>query len=194
MRRFDFWGEMLFFSVNLFVMTYYLSVMPQLLHAKGAIPFGHNPNDWEDYQFQRLSGIFNGLGVETTLIYRGPEILRGFDMDMRTNLREAMEKKGIRVVCRDTILDVSQAADGRLQLVARAPHEHLAIGGEIAARHRVVARQPAPLGDRSVEAADVPQLERAVGRARREPHAVAVPAHARDVVARGVDWSWVQIP
>jgi hypothetical protein len=63
MRRFDFWGEMLFFSVNLFVMTYYLSVMPQLLHAKGAIPFGHNPNDWEDYQFQRLSGIFNGLGA-----------------------------------------------------------------------------------------------------------------------------------
>ena len=69
-----------------------------------------------------FANIFNGLGVETTLIYRGPEILRGFDMDMRTNLREAMEKKGIRVVCRDTILDVSQAADGRLKAETKQGH------------------------------------------------------------------------
>ncbi|WP_180901297.1 glutathione-disulfide reductase [Martelella soudanensis] len=69
-----------------------------------------------------FANIFAGLGVETTLIYRGEEILRGFDMDMRTNLREAMEKKGIRVVCRDTIVDVAQAADGRLKAETHNGH------------------------------------------------------------------------
>ncbi|MEE3120009.1 MAG: FAD-dependent oxidoreductase, partial [Pseudomonadota bacterium] len=31
-----------------------------------------------------FAGIFNGLGVETTLVYRGEEILRGFDDEVRT--------------------------------------------------------------------------------------------------------------
>ena len=30
-----------------------------------------------------FAGIFSGLGVDTTIIYRGPEILRGFDDDLR---------------------------------------------------------------------------------------------------------------
>jgi glutathione reductase (NADPH) len=45
-----------------------------------------------------FAGIFNGLGVDTTLIYRGEEILRGFDMDLRIAVRTEMEKKGIRVI------------------------------------------------------------------------------------------------
>jgi glutathione reductase (NADPH) len=69
-----------------------------------------------------FANIFAGLGVETTLIYRGEEILRGFDIDMRTNLREAMEKKGIQVICRDTIVEVAQAADGRLKTQTHNGH------------------------------------------------------------------------
>jgi glutathione reductase (NADPH) len=46
-----------------------------------------------------FAGIFNGLGVETTLLYRGEEILRGFDMDLRKSVHAEMEKKGIRVIC-----------------------------------------------------------------------------------------------
>ncbi|MAU20653.1 MAG: glutathione-disulfide reductase, partial [Martelella sp.] len=69
-----------------------------------------------------FANIFAGLGVETTLIYRGEEILRGFDMDMRVNLREAMEKKGIQVICRDTIVEVAQAADGRLKAQTHNGH------------------------------------------------------------------------
>ncbi|MCF3932843.1 glutathione-disulfide reductase [Acuticoccus sp. M5D2P5] len=42
-----------------------------------------------------FAGIFNGLGTETTLIYRGSEILRGFDDELRGNLRAEMEKKGV---------------------------------------------------------------------------------------------------
>ena len=41
-------------------------------------------------------------GVDTTLIYRGEEILRGFDWDLRTMVRQEMEKKGIRVIRQDT--------------------------------------------------------------------------------------------
>lgn len=44
-----------------------------------------------------FAGIFHGLGVETKLVYRGPEILRGFDMDIRTGLRREMGKKGVDV-------------------------------------------------------------------------------------------------
>lgn len=45
--------------------------------------------------------IFRGLGVEVSLLYRGEEILRGFDEDIRAALREEMQKKGIdvRVLC-----------------------------------------------------------------------------------------------
>ena len=32
-----------------------------------------------------FAGIFNGLGVETTLVYRGGNILRGFDEDVRVH-------------------------------------------------------------------------------------------------------------
>lgn len=61
-----------------------------------------------------FAGIFNGLGAETTLIYRGEEILRGFDMDLRAAVRQEMEKKGIRVILGDTFSSIEKAADGTL--------------------------------------------------------------------------------
>jgi glutathione reductase (NADPH) len=45
-----------------------------------------------------FAGIFNGLGVETTLIYRGPNILRGFDDDVRTHLAGELTRRGITVI------------------------------------------------------------------------------------------------
>ena len=50
-----------------------------------------------------FAGIFNGLGSEVTLIYRGPQILRGFDDDVRNTLAGEMVKKGIAVVVETTI-------------------------------------------------------------------------------------------
>ena len=38
------------------------------------------------------------LGVETTIVYRGDKILRGFDEDLRDRLTEAYVKQGIRIV------------------------------------------------------------------------------------------------
>ena len=48
-----------------------------------------------------FAGIFNGLGAETTLLYRGEEILRGFDDDLRAGLHTEMTAKGVDVICGD---------------------------------------------------------------------------------------------
>ncbi|MBS0363925.1 MAG: glutathione-disulfide reductase [Proteobacteria bacterium] len=45
-----------------------------------------------------FAGIFNGLGVDVTLVHRGPNVLRGFDDDVRSHLAEELEKRGIKVV------------------------------------------------------------------------------------------------
>jgi glutathione reductase (NADPH) len=42
-----------------------------------------------------FAGIFNGLGVETTVCYRGDLLLRGFDQDVRRALCEELPRKGI---------------------------------------------------------------------------------------------------
>lgn len=44
-----------------------------------------------------FAGIFNGLGVDVSLLYRGSQILRGFDDDLRDGLAEEMRKRGIDV-------------------------------------------------------------------------------------------------
>jgi glutathione reductase (NADPH) len=44
-----------------------------------------------------FAGIFAGLGARTTLLYRGPKILRGFDDDLREGVTEEMRKRGIDV-------------------------------------------------------------------------------------------------
>src|SRR3984885_6723172 len=45
-----------------------------------------------------FAGIFAGLGSHVTLVYRGENLLRGFDDDVRQHVRTDMEKHGIRVV------------------------------------------------------------------------------------------------
>jgi len=42
-----------------------------------------------------FAGIFNGLGVDVTELYRGEQILRGFDNDIRAALAQEMRNKGV---------------------------------------------------------------------------------------------------
>ncbi len=42
--------------------------------------------------------IFAGLGADVTVIYRGDNILRGFDDDVRAHVRREMEKSGITIL------------------------------------------------------------------------------------------------
>ena len=50
-----------------------------------------------------FAGIFAGLGSDVTLIYRGDNILRGFDEDVRKHVRAEMEKRGITILTGCTI-------------------------------------------------------------------------------------------
>ena len=47
------------------------------------------------YVALEFASIFNGLGVETTLAYRGPRLLRGFDADLGERIAEEMRRKGV---------------------------------------------------------------------------------------------------
>lgn len=67
-----------------------------------------------------FANIFHGLGVQTTLIYRGKEILSRFDHDMRQGLHKAMTEKGIRIICEDIITSVSKTGEGRLAAETKA--------------------------------------------------------------------------
>jgi len=58
-----------------------------------------------------FASIFHGLGVETTLIYRGDKILRGFDGDLRDLLMQAFQAKGIRIMTGVVINKVEKQAD-----------------------------------------------------------------------------------
>jgi len=49
------------------------------------------------YVALEFASIFNGLGVQTTLAYRGPRLLRGFDADLGERIAEEMRKKGVDV-------------------------------------------------------------------------------------------------
>ena len=59
-----------------------------------------------------FAGIFNGLGVDTTLVYRGPNILRGFDEDVRAHLSEEIEKRGIKLIVGTQHLDLDKTEAG----------------------------------------------------------------------------------
>jgi glutathione reductase (NADPH) len=61
-----------------------------------------------------FANIFHGLGVETTLVYRGMDILSRFDRDLRRGVHEEMERKGIRILCHAMFERIDKRADGRL--------------------------------------------------------------------------------
>src|ERR1700733_2717601 len=55
-----------------------------------------------------FAGIFAGFGSDVTVIYRGGNILRGFDEDVRTHVRSEMEKAGITVLTGCTVTKVDK--------------------------------------------------------------------------------------
>ena len=55
--------------------------------------------------------IFAGLGVNTTIIYRGDCVLRGFDEDMRRGLEAGLTERGIKLIYQTTIASLAKAGD-----------------------------------------------------------------------------------
>src|SRR5712672_2194285 len=68
--------------------------------------------------------IFAGFGSDVTLIYRGDNILRGFDEDVRVHVRSEMEKNGITILTGCTV--------GKVDKHGREFTSHLSNGSSIA--------------------------------------------------------------
>ncbi len=67
------------------------------------------------YVAVEFAGIFAGLGSKVTLSYRGEQILRGFDDDVRSHLHEEMGRKGAHIVLRSGVSRIDRHADGTLE-------------------------------------------------------------------------------
>jgi len=52
--------------------------------------------------------IFAGLGSDVTLVYRGENVLRGFDDDVRAHVRAEMEKAGITILTGCTVAAIDK--------------------------------------------------------------------------------------
>src|SRR5262249_42142818 len=59
-----------------------------------------------------FAGIFNGMGTKVTQLYRGEQILRGFDDDVRNTLATEMRKKGIDIRVGTTIRQTVKVSGG----------------------------------------------------------------------------------
>lgn len=63
-----------------------------------------------------FAGIFNGLGSKVVQIYRGEQILRGFDHDVQDTLAAEMQKKGIEIRLKMNVTELIRDADGLITL------------------------------------------------------------------------------
>ena len=63
-----------------------------------------------------MASIMNGFGVNTKLIYRGDQILRGFDKEIRDHVAEEMAKNGISISLNEDVTKINVTAEG-LELV-----------------------------------------------------------------------------
>lgn len=129
----------------------------RILIATGATPFYPHEPGWEHgitsndafhlpalpksiavcgggYIAVEFASIFNGLGVETTLIYRRSKILRGFDTDVRETLHAEMAKKGVTFRY-GVIVDSIDKIDGGVRLHL-SDGETLEVGEVMAATGR----------------------------------------------------------
>ncbi len=55
-----------------------------------------------------FAGIFAGFGSDVTVVYRGDNILRGFDEDVRKHVRAEMEKRGITIITGCTVTKIDK--------------------------------------------------------------------------------------
>lgn len=100
--------------------------MPQRLDALKGSNFAINSNDvflldqlpnrvaiiGGGYIAVEFATIFHGLGVETTLVYRGDTILNGFDAEIRTHVQEDMRRVGVNVITGAAPNEIAPVGDG----------------------------------------------------------------------------------
>ncbi len=64
------------------------------------------------YIGMEFASIFAGLGVAVTVLYRGDQILRDFDMDLRDGLAEAMRNRGVDLRMETDVASVEREGQG----------------------------------------------------------------------------------
>jgi len=67
-----------------------------------------------------FAGIFNGLGAQTHVVYRGELFLKNFDQDLRTGLAAQMANQGVKLHFDDDIVRIEKNADGALDVTLRS--------------------------------------------------------------------------
>jgi len=85
---------------------FYLKKLPQNIVILGG-----------GYIAAEFASILHGLGVNTTLIYRGKQILKIFDNEINSFLQNQMEKKGIKFVLEKDIEDISQLGKDQFEVL-----------------------------------------------------------------------------
>jgi glutathione reductase (NADPH) len=88
------------------------------------------------YISMEFASIFRGLGVAVTVFYRGEQILRDFDIDLRDGLAEAMRNRGIDLRMNTDVASVEKAGRGY--------RVHLKRSGSVAAELVMAATGRAP--------------------------------------------------
>jgi glutathione reductase (NADPH) len=88
------------------------------------------------YIGMEFASIFCGLGVAVTVLYRGEQILRDFDMDLRDGLAEAMRDRGVDLRMNTEIASIEKEGDGY--------RVHLKRGGSVTADLVMAATGRAP--------------------------------------------------
>ena len=64
------------------------------------------------YIGMEFASIFAGLGVAVTVLYRGDQILRDFDMELRDGLAEAMRNRGVDLRMETDVASVEKEGSG----------------------------------------------------------------------------------
>jgi glutathione reductase (NADPH) len=64
------------------------------------------------YIGMEFASIFTGLGVDVTVLYRGDQILRGFDLDLRDTVAEALRDRGVDLRMDSNIASIEKDGDG----------------------------------------------------------------------------------
>jgi len=59
-----------------------------------------------------FAGILNGLGVETHLVYRGPQLLKAFDQEMGDRVKMGMQAKGVKIYLNTEVEEITKNAQG----------------------------------------------------------------------------------
>lgn len=103
--------------------TPFLPSIPGIEHAitsNEAFDLAHMPKRvlvvGGGYIAVEFAGIFRGLGAQVTLSYRGEQVLRGFDDDVRQHLHDEMVKKGVKLLLHSDVSGLTRLPDGTLQV------------------------------------------------------------------------------